>query len=127
MIASMPANELCILNSTVKPEAECDVFREHANARIPGAKFLDLTLIKDLQSPYPFMMPKKEHFIRMMKALNVRKSMTVVCYETGKGWFASRAAFMLKSFGHPKVYILDGNFKKWQSEGRAVESDGRDD
>lgn len=63
----------------------------------------------------------------MMKSLNVRKSMTVVCYETGKGWFASRAAFMLKSFGHPKVYILDGNFKKWQTEGRAVQSDGRDD
>ena len=59
MIETMPANELCILNSTVKPEAECDVFREHANARIPGAKFLDLTLVKDLQSPYPFMMPNK--------------------------------------------------------------------
>ena len=60
----------------------------------------------------------------MMKALNVRKSQTVIFYETGKGWFASRAAFMLKTFGHPKVYILDGNFAKWQKENREVESDG---
>ena len=59
----------------------------------------------------------------MMKALNVRKSHTVVIYECGKGWFASRAAFMLKTFGHPKVFILDGNFAKWTKENRPVESD----
>lgn len=62
----------------------------------------------------------------MMKALNIRKSMTVVIYETGKGWFASRAAFMLKAFGHPKVFILDGHLAKWQTEGRAIESDSDD-
>lgn len=67
------------------------------------------------------MMPSQAHFIRMMKALNVRKSMTVVIYETGKGWFATRAAFMLKTFGHPNVYVLDGGFAKWTQEGRATE------
>jgi 3-mercaptopyruvate sulfurtransferase SseA len=50
-----------------------------------------------------------------------------VVYETGKGWFASRAAFMLKAYGHPQVYILDGNFGKWKSEGRAIESDAGSD
>lgn len=63
----------------------------------------------------------------MMKALNVKKSSTVVCYDTGKGFFASRAAFVLKSFGHPNVYVLDGHFSKWVSEGRATESDGNDE
>lgn len=64
-----------------------------------------------------------------MKALDVRKSQTVVLYETGKGWFATRAAFMLWSFGHPKVRLLDGNLPKWQSEGRPIDShsDGIDD
>ena len=28
---------------------------------------------------------------------------------------------MLKTFGHPNVYILDGNFAKWTKEGRAIE------
>ena len=124
MILDQPSSKLCILNATVKPENECDVYREHSKARIPGARFLDLTVVRDLQSPYPHMMPNKDHFTRMMKALNVRKSQTVVIYETGKGWFASRAAFMLKAYGHPKVYILDGNFAKWQAESRAIESDG---
>ena len=94
----------------MKPEGELDTYREHDKSRIPGAKFLDLQIVKDLNSPYPFMMPSQAHFVRMMKALNIRKSMNVVIYETGKGWFATRAAFMLKAFGHPKVYILDGGF-----------------
>lgn len=63
----------------------------------------------------------------MMKVLNVKKSSTVVCYDTGKGFFASRAAFVLKSFGHPNVYVLDGHLAKWVSEGRAIESDGNDE
>ena len=58
----------------------------------------------------------------MMKALDIRKSQTVVIYETGKGWFATRAAFMLWSFGHPKVHLLDGNFPKSQAEGRPIDS-----
>ena len=75
--------------------------REHMKRRIPGARFLDLAVVRDLTSPYPFMMPGKELFVAMMKALDVRKTATVVIYDTGKGWFASRAAFMLKAFGHP--------------------------
>ncbi len=54
------------------------------------------------------MMPEAAHFIRMAKWLNLRKSQTVVIYEQGKGWFATRAAFMLKVFGHANVYVLDG-------------------
>ena len=97
--------------------------REHVTGHIPGAKYLDLTLTRDLESKYPHMMPKREHFVAMMKALDIRKSMTVVVYDTGSGWFAARAAFMIRTFGHSDVRILDGNFAKWQREGRTVQSD----
>lgn len=120
------ASKLCILNASVKPVSECDVFREHSQAHIPGARFLDLTVCRDISSPYPFMMPPKEWFVKTMKALNVRKSHTVVIYETGKGWFATRAAFMLRAYGHPRVLVLDGQFAKWQKEGRPVATDGAD-
>ena len=49
--------------------------------------------------------------------------MTVVIYDTARGFFATRASFMLKAFGHPKVYVLDGGFAKWKKEGHAIESD----
>jgi 3-mercaptopyruvate sulfurtransferase SseA len=57
MLASYPKDKLCILNATCKPMAETDVFKEHSTSRIPGAKFLDLTICRDLASPYPHMMP----------------------------------------------------------------------
>ena len=57
-----------------------------------------------------------------MKALDVRKSQTVVVYDKAKGWFATRGAFMLRIYGHPKVYVLDGGYAKWAKEGRATES-----
>ena len=30
---------------------------------------------------------------------------------------------MLKAFGHPRVFILDGNFAKWKKEGRPLVHD----
>mmetsp|Transcript_12431 Transcript_12431/g.15875 ORF Transcript_12431/g.15875 Transcript_12431/m.15875 type:complete len:92 (-) Transcript_12431:370-645(-) len=56
-----------------------------------------------------------------MKAMDVRKSHTVVIYDSGKGFFASRAVFMMRAFGHPKVFLLDGGLIKWKQEGRAIE------
>lgn len=108
-----------IFDSTCKPEG--DVYKDFAACHIQGARFMDLSLIRDFSLPYPFMMPQKAHFIRMTKAWDLRKTDTVVFYEQGKGWFATRAAFMLKAFGHQNVYVLDGGIAKWTKEGRDVE------
>ena len=119
MIATQsPAGSLCILNASFNPDG--DAFEDHSKAHIPGSLFFDLGVVRDIQSPYPHTMPNQAHFVRMMKSLNIRKSQTVVIYENGKGWFATRTAFVLKAFGHPKVHLLEGNFPKWKSEGRAI-------
>ena len=96
---------------------------EHNKARIKGAQFLDLSLVRDLNQPYPFMMPSQDWFIKIMKTLNVSKAHTVVVYETGQGWFANRAAFMFRAMGHPSVKVLDGQFAKWTKEGKPTEKD----
>ena len=72
MIATYPADALCILNASFNPNG--DVYEDHYKAHIPGALFFDLDLVRDIQSPYPHMMPNQSHLVRMMKALNVRKS-----------------------------------------------------
>ena len=53
--------------------------------------------------------------------MDIRKSQTVVIYDTARGFFASRAVFMLKAFGHPRVYLLDGGLTKWTAEGLPTE------
>lgn len=92
----------------------------HLKSHIKGAIFFDMHLCKDQTSPFPFMMPSQAYFIQIMKALDIRKSHTVVVYETGQGWFANRAAFMFRAMGHPNVKILDGQFAKWTKEGKEV-------
>ena len=66
------------------------------------------------------MMPGQDYFIMIAKALDIRKSHTVVVYDCQKGWFANRGAFMLKTFGHPDVHVLDGGLQKWKAEGKPV-------
>ena len=53
----------------------------------------------------------------MMKNLDLAKSHTIVIYDSGKGFFASRAVFMMRAFGHPRVFALDGGLQKWVQDG----------
>ena len=50
-------DKLRILDCSTKMGAGPDPALEFTKNRIKGAKFLDLTLVRDLNQPYPFMMP----------------------------------------------------------------------
>jgi thiosulfate/3-mercaptopyruvate sulfurtransferase len=43
-----------------------------------------------------------------------------VLYDDQGHRFAARVFYVLEFFGHPRVQVLDGGFRKWQSEGRAT-------
>ena len=91
-------------------------------AHIPGAVFFDVNAIADKNDPRPHMYPTAEQFAQDVSALGISSDDTVVAYDAG-GWVAApRAWWMLLSFGHPNVKVLDGGLQKWKSEGRPVES-----
>lgn len=54
--------------------------------------------------------------------MDVRKSDIIVVYDKYRNISAPRNYWLLKTFGAPEVYILNGTFAKWQREGRKVES-----
>ena len=56
------------------------------------------------------------------KQFDIRKSVPVVVYDQQAGPFAHRAAFMLKSFGHENVRVLDGGLGKFKADGGQLES-----
>lgn len=106
------------------PQDAADVTAKHASGHIPGAKLFNLHLLKDQTNPLPFMMPNAMIFRSMMQALGIKKTSTVVTYEKGgMGVWATRFAFTLRAYGHTNVFILDGHYKKWEAENRAVETD----
>ena len=62
-----------------------------------------------------------------MRALAVKLSDTVICYDAGTmQFFGHRAAWMFKAMGHPNVKVLDGGLPKWIKDGFPVESCDRD-
>ena len=96
---------------------------EFLKSHIPGAIFLDLDNLKDQKSDLPYMMPPEALFIQKMKCHGIKLSDTVVCYDGGPSqFFGYRAAWMMKTMGHPSVFVLDGGFPAWKKEGKAVES-----
>lgn len=96
-----------------------DVFNKK---RIPKARFFDIDVVKDQESPYPHMLPTCDTFAEAMSNMGIRKDDELVVYDTEElGLFsAPRVAWTLRVYGHPKVHLLD-NFKQWVNEGYAVE------
>jgi len=87
---------------------------------IPGARFLDLDLVSDAASPYVNMLPSAVQFEARMRALGVQQNSLVVVYDAG--YVSARVWWMLRVFGHDKVRIVDGGFRKWKAEGLPVET-----
>jgi thiosulfate/3-mercaptopyruvate sulfurtransferase len=55
-------------------------------------------------------MSSEEHMMEMIQSIDVRRSDTVVVYDKIGMISAPRAFWMLKTFGHGNVYILNGTF-----------------
>jgi thiosulfate/3-mercaptopyruvate sulfurtransferase len=95
---------------------------DYLAAHIPGAVYFDVDAVSDHSNPLPHMFPSAEQFGRDVGALGVSNGDTVVVYDAG-GWVAApRVWWMLLSYGHRDVRILNGGLKKWRTEGRAVQT-----
>jgi thiosulfate/3-mercaptopyruvate sulfurtransferase len=97
----------------------------YAEGHIPGAVFLDVET--DLSAPrgtgpgrHP--LPDAAAFARTMARAGVNNDTHVVAYDFGDGSTAARLWWLLRRFGHARVSLLDGGFKRWTAEGRPVET-----
>ncbi len=95
---------------------------EYRAGHIPGARFFDLDLASDSNTPLPHMLPGEAEFARYVGGLGVGNGSMVVVYDgSGTNVSAARAWWMLRAFGHEAVAMLDGGLGKWRREGRPVE------
>lgn len=87
---------------------------------IPGAQFADLNEISDPASPYANMLPTEAQFAEAMGQLGIGNATHVIVYDAG--YVSARLWWMFRVFGHEKVSILDGGWRKWCAEGRPAET-----
>jgi thiosulfate/3-mercaptopyruvate sulfurtransferase len=100
-------------------------FPQYLEGHIPGAAFVDLETA--LAGPpgeggrHP--LPSAEAFGAAMRAAGVSAARPVVVYDGGSTMAAARAWWLLRYFGHPRVFVLDGGFGGWLAAGHAIERD----
>lgn len=123
LAAHLDDPDLRIVDAThCLPDSGRDPPAEFEAAHIPGAVFLDLTEIRDVETALPIMLPSAEHFATTMESLGIGDGARIVLYDDAPHKTAARAWFMLKTFGAKDVAMLDGGLAKWRAEGRPVES-----
>ena len=98
-------------------------------AHIPGARYAHLD--RDLSGPHvpgvgrhPW--PSAEAFAAWLGREGVTPATQVVAYDAGDGAFAARLWWLLRSFGHDRVAVLDGGFAAWVAAGLPVDADTLD-
>lgn len=92
--------------------------------RLPGAVFFDHDKVADLAYPgnLPHMRPDPDTFRVAMNDLGITTSDTVVVYDSLGIFSAPRAAWLLHSYYHPSIAVLDGGLPRWIAEGFSTES-----
>ena len=104
------------------PGSGRDAAAEYAEAHVPGAVFFDVEASSDSGSPLPHMLPSAAEFADRMSTLGLSDADDVVVYDgSGANLSAARVWWMFRLFGHQRVAVLDGGFRKWRREGRPVE------
>ncbi|EHK56558.1 3-mercaptopyruvate sulfurtransferase [Allomesorhizobium alhagi] len=93
---------------------------EYDAAHIPGAIFFDQDVLVDPDSPLPHTLPRPEIFAQHVGSMGISADDTIVVYD-GPGMFsAPRVWWMFRVMGVFQVYVLDGGFDGWKTEGRPV-------
>jgi thiosulfate/3-mercaptopyruvate sulfurtransferase len=65
----------------------------------------------------------KEGFEKLLSEKGISNDDLVILYGGNNNWFAAYAYWYFKLYGHGKVKLLDGGRKKWELDGRELNSD----
>lgn len=96
---------------------------DYDDAHISGAVFINwMTDIVEPHSPSNDV-ASPERYAELMGQLGIGDDTLVVAYDDAQGMFAGRFWWTLRYYGHAKVAVLDGGWKKWMSENRPVTAD----
>jgi thiosulfate/3-mercaptopyruvate sulfurtransferase len=96
--------------------------RDYAQAHIPGALYAHLN--EDLSGPilpgvtgrHP--LPAIDTLAATFSQWGIDAGVQVVAYDDSGGGMAARLWWLLRWLGHEAVAVLDGDWRKWQREGR---------
>lgn len=95
----------------------------YLKGHLPGATYLNTETLRAAEGGTPMQILPGDWYARIFARLGVRWDRPVVVYSAGEthNIDATFAVWLLASLGHPRVYLLDGGFFKWQLEQRPID------
>ena len=120
LLENKPENLVVLDCSWYLPEAGKHAKDDFVAGHIPGARFIDLGDISDPESPYVNMLPSAKLFADQIGRLGIDNETDVVIYDAG--YVSCRLWWMFRTFGHDRVRILNGGWRKWKAEGMPIET-----
>lgn len=113
-LESLLSGPTVIVEVDVDPEA-------YDFGHIPGARKWDWS--QELRNPETHEVIDAAEFQALMGRSGISNETPVVLYGDNNGWFAYWAFWVMKSYGHRSVRMLDGGFNRWIAEGRPLTED----
>lgn len=113
-----------ILDATYAlPGSGKNPFQAYLSRHIEGAQFFDIDVVADQESALPHMLPSPDYFAACASALGISNDDHVVIYDQSGCYMASaRVWWMFRTFGHERVYVMEGGLYSWVARGfRTVE------
>jgi thiosulfate/3-mercaptopyruvate sulfurtransferase len=97
---------------------------DYAAGHIPGAVYIDWTRdIVDLADQVLVQVAPPEKIAALMGSLGIGNDTIVVAYDDAFSMFAGRLLWVLRYYGHERVYLLNGGLVKWQAEERPLSTE----
>ena len=102
-------------------DVRTDVFA-YLKGHLPGAEYLNTETVRASEGGIPTRLLSAGAYRELFSRLGIELDQPVVIYSAGesRNIDATFLAFLLAGFGHPRVYVLDGGYFKWQLEQRPV-------
>ncbi|MBS1701270.1 MAG: sulfurtransferase [Armatimonadetes bacterium] len=120
VLATTSELEALLGSDVVVVEVDVDpVAYDHGH--VPGARQWDWAM--DLRDPATEEVIDEAGFRVLMERTGIGNGTPVVLYGDNNGWFACWAYWIMKSYGHNDVRILDGGANKWLAERRPLSTD----
>jgi thiosulfate/3-mercaptopyruvate sulfurtransferase len=101
---------------------DCRSYKEYSEGHIPGAVNVDLFYYHWLDTTRDGIKSFERQMKNLFSFMGVTKQKTVVFYDDVAGMSAARGVWLLMYFSHPRAFMLNGGFKKWQSLRLPVET-----
>ena len=97
---------------------------EYESGHIVNAGFLDLQAdFSDNEQRLRFMMPSPDAFAAAAGDHGISESSRLILYDRLGSMWAARLWWMFRSMGCERAAVLDGGWRKWTAEGRAISTD----